>query len=251
MPAAAEKRHLLDHLTHIGVQPPEAHLRELLEPHADGPTAEPMKVKQELLSHEVVLEEFGGEVLSAEVSAKTAAGDITIDDAQADVTAHSASGDIELGRFSGNSFNAKTLSGDVRLGVTSGRTFAVSFQSLSGDVRTDFPISTGEHYGLTKGAIARIDELSEPERTSGASPMSIGSIYPQPYPKTYFLSSAREKSMIIACWLIDARTFFYVTMIRKIWMMCANISQISSRCIRILWPIGFKPGTLPSTTLSR
>lgn len=83
-------------------------------------------------------------VARSEVNAKTAAGDIAIEDARADVTAHSASGDIEVGRFGGNSFNAKTLSGDVRLGVTSGRTFAVSFQSLSGDVRTDFPISTGE-----------------------------------------------------------------------------------------------------------
>lgn len=40
----------------------------------DLPAAEPMKVKQELLSQEVVLEEYGGDVLSAEVSAKTGAG---------------------------------------------------------------------------------------------------------------------------------------------------------------------------------
>jgi translation initiation factor IF-2 len=40
----------------------------------DLPAAEPMKVKQDLLSHEIVLEEFGGDVLSAEVSAKTGAG---------------------------------------------------------------------------------------------------------------------------------------------------------------------------------
>ncbi len=37
----------------------------------DLPSANVRKVKQDLLSHEVVLEEFGGEVLSAEVSAKT------------------------------------------------------------------------------------------------------------------------------------------------------------------------------------
>ncbi|MFQ5679584.1 MAG: translation initiation factor IF-2 [Gemmatimonadota bacterium] len=40
----------------------------------DLPTANPDKVKQELLSHEVVLEEYGGEVLAAEVSAKTGQG---------------------------------------------------------------------------------------------------------------------------------------------------------------------------------
>ncbi|MDX1577777.1 MAG: translation initiation factor IF-2, partial [Gemmatimonadota bacterium] len=40
----------------------------------DLPTADVDKVKQELLGHEVVLEEFGGEVLSADVSAKTGDG---------------------------------------------------------------------------------------------------------------------------------------------------------------------------------
>jgi translation initiation factor IF-2 len=36
----------------------------------DLPAANPMKVKQELLQHEVVLEDFGGQVLSTELSAK-------------------------------------------------------------------------------------------------------------------------------------------------------------------------------------
>ena len=40
----------------------------------DLPAANPGKVKQQLLEHEVVLEDFGGEVLSAEVSAKTGQG---------------------------------------------------------------------------------------------------------------------------------------------------------------------------------
>jgi len=40
----------------------------------DLPTADVPKVKQDLLSQEVILEEFGGEVLSAEVSAKTGQG---------------------------------------------------------------------------------------------------------------------------------------------------------------------------------
>ena len=40
----------------------------------DLPTADVNRVKRELLAHEVVLEEFGGEVLSADVSAKTGAG---------------------------------------------------------------------------------------------------------------------------------------------------------------------------------
>jgi len=40
----------------------------------DLPSADAAQVKQDLLSHEVVLEEFGGDVLSAEVSAKTGQG---------------------------------------------------------------------------------------------------------------------------------------------------------------------------------
>ncbi|WP_419161847.1 translation initiation factor IF-2 [Candidatus Palauibacter sp.] len=40
----------------------------------DLPSADVSKVKQELLSHEVILEEFGGEVLGANVSAKTGKG---------------------------------------------------------------------------------------------------------------------------------------------------------------------------------
>jgi len=40
----------------------------------DLPAANPMKVKQQLLHHQVNVEDFGGQVLSAEVSAKTGAG---------------------------------------------------------------------------------------------------------------------------------------------------------------------------------
>ena len=40
----------------------------------DLPAADPMKVKQELLQHEVTVEEFGGDVLVAEMSAKTGEG---------------------------------------------------------------------------------------------------------------------------------------------------------------------------------
>ena len=40
----------------------------------DKPDADPSKVRTQLLEHEVILEEFGGEVLSAQVSAKTGDG---------------------------------------------------------------------------------------------------------------------------------------------------------------------------------
>ncbi len=40
----------------------------------DLPAADPLKVKQELLQYEVTLEDFGGDVLSADISAKTGLG---------------------------------------------------------------------------------------------------------------------------------------------------------------------------------
>jgi DUF4097 and DUF4098 domain-containing protein YvlB len=77
------------------------------------------------------------------VSAKTAAGDILIAEVSDALTAHSASGDIVVRRFSGSSLEAKTLSGDVTVGVIAGLRCAVSFQTLSGEVRTDFPVTEG------------------------------------------------------------------------------------------------------------
>ncbi|MEE9298339.1 MAG: DUF4097 family beta strand repeat-containing protein [Acidimicrobiia bacterium] len=121
-------------------------------------------VKVKTASGDIRVEVVGGRVevaaasgdlhigsVAGEISAKTAAGDMVFGEAAGSVTAHSASGDIEVHRFSGDSFNAKTLSGDVRLGVTSGRKFTVSFQTLSGDVRTDFPVAPGG-----KGSSARL-----------------------------------------------------------------------------------------------
>lgn len=87
--------------------------------------------------------------VGGDVSAKTASGDIQFARVGGSVSAHSASGDIEVSRFEGREFDAKTLAGDVRLGVPGGRTFAVDLSSLSGDVSTDFPVSSGSGSGVT------------------------------------------------------------------------------------------------------
>lgn len=83
------------------------------------------------------------------VSAKSASGDLHIDEATADLGAKSASGDVSVTRFSGPWLDVKTMSGDVTVGVPEGRRFDVSFQSLSGEVRTDFPVSSD---GRSKGS---------------------------------------------------------------------------------------------------
>jgi DUF4097 and DUF4098 domain-containing protein YvlB len=83
------------------------------------------------------------------VSAKTASGDVLLGAAEGDVTAKSASGDVSLGEFTGSRLDVKSLSGDTSVGVTSGRRFDVAFQSLSGEVRTEFPVSEGASTGGT------------------------------------------------------------------------------------------------------
>ncbi|HSM02534.1 MAG TPA: DUF4097 family beta strand repeat-containing protein [Acidimicrobiia bacterium] len=81
---------------------------------------------------------------------KTMSGDVLIAEAGGEVNAKSVSGEISVPRFHGSWFDAKTMSGDVTIGVAPGRKFEVSFQTLSGDVRTDFPVGQGD------GASARL-----------------------------------------------------------------------------------------------
>jgi DUF4097 and DUF4098 domain-containing protein YvlB len=99
-------------------------------------------------SGDIRIQSVGGDV-----SVKTASGDISVASVAGSVSAHSASGDIEVGSFAGDVFDAKTLAGDVRIGVTAGRTFSVDFASLSGDVRTDFPVASGQESGSARLAV--------------------------------------------------------------------------------------------------
>jgi DUF4097 and DUF4098 domain-containing protein YvlB len=91
------------------------------------------------------------------VRVRLAAGDLSAREVLGSVTVKSASGDVSVGTFRGDSFDVKTLSGDVLVGLTAGRHFDVSFQTLSGDVRTEFPVSGGEDVG---GAPARLSITS-------------------------------------------------------------------------------------------
>ncbi len=119
-------------------------------------------VRVKTASGDIVIGEVGGRLevaaaagdvrarsVAGDLNAKTASGDIEIGEVSGSVVAHAASGDVEITKFLGDAFRVRTLSGDVRLGVTSGRRFAVEFQSLSGDVRTDFPVSGDQIAGPT------------------------------------------------------------------------------------------------------
>ena len=101
-----------------------------------------------------------------EAAVKTASGDVTLGTVAGDLAARTASGDIVVSRLEGSRLDAKTVSGDVRVGVPAGRRYTVSLQSLSGDVRTDFPVS-----GEAGGAPARLQvtTISGDIRLTGAA----------------------------------------------------------------------------------
>jgi len=92
--------------------------------------------------------------VAGDARARSASGDIYLGTVDGEVSVHTASGDVTVGTFRGATFGVKTLSGDVSIGVTPGRRFDVSFQTLSGDLRTDFPV------GEESGAPARLEVSS-------------------------------------------------------------------------------------------
>jgi DUF4097 and DUF4098 domain-containing protein YvlB len=103
-------------------------------------------------SGDVRVERAGGD---AEVRAVS--GDVTLGAVTGDASLRTASGDIAVGRFEGSRLDAKTVSGDVRVGVPGGRRYGIALQSLSGDIRTDFPVSTEEGSStarLTVGSVS-------------------------------------------------------------------------------------------------
>jgi hypothetical protein len=101
-------------------------------------------------------------------SVKTASGEVKVGSADGEFMAKSASGSIFVTRFDGPSFDAKSLSGDVSLGVPPGRRFDVTFYTLSGDVRTDFPVDQGDQGGGAAPARLAIRTISGDITIQGA-----------------------------------------------------------------------------------
>ena len=101
-----------------------------------------------------------------EGAVKTASGDVGLGAVAGDLTVRTASGDVRVGRWDGGRLDAKTVSGTVRLGVPAGRRYAVSLQSLSGAVSTDFPVSDGAE-GVT--ARLQVTTISGDIRITGAA----------------------------------------------------------------------------------
>jgi len=84
---------------------------------------------------------------AGELRVRLASGDLSAREVLGAATVKSASGDVSIAAFRGDELDVKTLSGDVAVGLPGGRRYDVSFQTLSGDVRTDFPVAGGDDLG--------------------------------------------------------------------------------------------------------
>ena len=94
------------------------------------------RVDASLASGDIFIRHVGGDCRVV-----AASGDVRVGHIDGGASFKSASGDVHVDRFGGDQFDAKSMSGDVVIGVPPGRRFEVSFKTLSGDVRTDFPVS--------------------------------------------------------------------------------------------------------------
>jgi DUF4097 and DUF4098 domain-containing protein YvlB len=90
------------------------------------------------------------------VDVKTASGNVVLGGVAGDVAVRTASGRVAVSRFDGIHFEVKTVSGSVRVGLPSGRRYSLLLQTLSGDVRTDFPVSGEVGAGSSRIAIASV-----------------------------------------------------------------------------------------------
>ena len=91
--------------------------------------------------------------LAGEVDLKSASGDVAIREVQHDAVIRTVSGDVTIGAFLGERLDAKSMSGEVTIAVPPGRRYDVAFSTISGEIRTDFPVQgTAE-----TGSVARLE----------------------------------------------------------------------------------------------
>lgn len=123
----------------------------------DLPDSNAMRVKQDLLQHEVVLEEFGGDVLSADVSAKTGSGVAELLEKvllQADI--------LELQANPDRPAQAVVVEGQLDIGKGPVATVLVT----GGTLRVGDHVVCGLHSGRVR---AMLDERGKKVRQAGPS----------------------------------------------------------------------------------
>jgi hypothetical protein len=113
------------------------------------------------------------EDVSGAVQASTASGDVSINNIKGPVNASSASGDLDvrIARLEGsNQMAFSTASGDVSLKVPANLDAEIEMSSISGSLRTDFPIEIHEQdHGPGSHARGRIGNGSSHVTLSSAS----------------------------------------------------------------------------------
>jgi DUF4097 and DUF4098 domain-containing protein YvlB len=78
---------------------------------------------------------------------------VAVREIQHDAVIRTASGDVTIGSFLGDRLDIKSMSGELTFGVPPGRRYDVAFSTISGEIRTDFPVQgTAE-----TGAPARLE----------------------------------------------------------------------------------------------
>ncbi|HYH81930.1 MAG TPA: translation initiation factor IF-2, partial [Longimicrobium sp.] len=128
----------------------------------DLPDANPMKVKQDLLQHGIVLEDFGGDVMSADVSAKKGMG---VDDLLVKVLLQA---DLKELRANPNREAVGTVI-EAQLDVGKGPVATVLV--TNGTLRVGDHVVVGQQHGRVR---AMLDERGRPVKTAGpAIPVQI------------------------------------------------------------------------------
>lgn len=79
-----------------------------------------------------------------------ASGDVRLKSALDALSVSTQSGDLDIGRYEGEDLECNSTSGDVRIGLPPGRNLEVDLDTVSGDIRSDFPPEDGG------GATARL-----------------------------------------------------------------------------------------------
>ncbi len=123
----------------------------------DLPDANPMKVKQDLLQHGVVLEDFGGDVMSVEVSAKKGIG---MDDLLEKVLLQSDM--LELTANPDREANGTVIEAKLDVGKGPVATVLVT----TGTLRVGDDVVVGLHHGRIR---AMLDERNHPVKEAGPS----------------------------------------------------------------------------------
>lgn len=111
------------------------------------------RLKASSASGDILVESFNGDV-----KASSASGDLRLEDIQGSVKANSASGDVVASIESSNtSIECHSASGDVHVKVNGDLNGDVEMSTLSGSIKTDFPITIEtKEYGPGRSGRGRI-----------------------------------------------------------------------------------------------